>query len=479
VKPIVAQDQARLGVGRCVRLAVSGMSYRLLRSGITTAILALAVAFLVHVLTHAILAERVQRSTWEALGPRREASRWMTRLTTPDSPTMVIEGIASGNPAVSAQAEHWAGLDGEAWDRLQRTAWGWTQTRDWFGSLSSSESAVLLGGQTLLQWFDAMQTQAGRETFHERLTQLNLGRSYNTHASDAGDWATMYWSSLVDAVRTSRQAQDEAIRTLRDRDPRPLLDRLDKPKPETYSHFVEAGFKMTAAEFQNLRVVAKDQKILVSIQEALNDSEVAAEVVADIGSDELLAVMSGLRDGPPWWGKVVGERVDFDDLLLTATAYTNQRRWSALTHDYQPTDRGTPFGLPVGTLWLVGLSLLVCVVGVTNALLMSVTERFNEIATMKCLGAMDRSIMQMFVAEAVIQGVLGGVVGVALGLLLTLLRGFAEFGTLLGRGLEGWADLLGAAGLSLGVGVILAALAAVGPSWIASRLAPMEAMRVE
>ncbi|MEM6854974.1 MAG: ABC transporter permease, partial [Planctomycetota bacterium] len=92
---------------------------------------------------------------------------------------------------------------------------------------------------------------------------------------------------------------------------------------------------------------------------------------------------------------------------------------------------------------------------------------------------MDRSIMQMFVAEAVIQGVIGGAVGVVLGLLLTLLRGFAEFGTLMGRGLEGWSQLLTASALSLGVGVLLAALAAVGPSWIASRLAPMEAMRVE
>ena len=36
-------------------------------------------------------------------------------------------------------------------------------------------------------------------------------------------------------------------------------------------------------------------------------------------------------------------------------------------------------------LWLVTLSLLVCIVGITNAMLMSVTERFREIGTMKCL----------------------------------------------------------------------------------------------
>src|SRR5579884_2093585 len=38
-------------------------------------------------------------------------------------------------------------------------------------------------------------------------------------------------------------------------------------------------------------------------------------------------------------------------------------------------------------VWLVIMSLLVCIVGIMNAMLMSVSERFREIGTMKCLGA--------------------------------------------------------------------------------------------
>ena len=45
--------------------------------------------------------------------------------------------------------------------------------------------------------------------------------------------------------------------------------------------------------------------------------------------------------------------------------------------------------------WLVILSLLVCVVGIVNAQLMAVTERFREIGTMKCLGALDRFILRL------------------------------------------------------------------------------------
>ena len=50
-------------------------------------------------------------------------------------------------------------------------------------------------------------------------------------------------------------------------------------------------------------------------------------------------------------------------------------------------------------LWLVSMSLIVCVVGIANAMLMSVTERFREIGTMKCLGALDGFVVRLFLLE--------------------------------------------------------------------------------
>lgn len=47
-------------------------------------------------------------------------------------------------------------------------------------------------------------------------------------------------------------------------------------------------------------------------------------------------------------------------------------------------------------LWSVLMGFLICSVGIINALLMSVTERFREIGTMKCLGALDEFIVRMF-----------------------------------------------------------------------------------
>jgi ABC-type antimicrobial peptide transport system permease subunit len=87
--------------------------------------------------------------------------------------------------------------------------------------------------------------------------------------------------------------------------------------------------------------------------------------------------------------------------------------------------------------------------------------------------------MLMFVIEAAIQGIVGGLIGLVLGIVLALLRGLVEFGTLLGEAGGALGQVGIAAVLSLLVGMVLATVAAVGPSFVAARLAPMEAMRVD
>jgi hypothetical protein len=157
-----------------------------------------------------------------------------------------------------------------------------------------------------------------------------------------------------------------------------------------------------------------------------------------------------------------------------------RRKRRLLAVSGEPIDsEGSRLGLSERNQWLIALSFLVCVVGVANAMLMSVTERFTEIATMKCLGAMDRFVMVLFVFEATVQGVIGGAIGVVVGLLLALVRGLVEFGTLFFGGFSALGPLLLGVALSFSTGVVLAALAAVGPAFIAARLPPMEAMRVD
>src|SRR2546423_8256416 len=74
----------------------------------------------------------------------------------------------------------------------------------------------------------------------------------------------------------------------------------------------------------------------------------------------------------------------------------------------------------IQTRWLLGLALLVAFVGILNAMLMSVTERFREIGTMKCLGALDGFIIRLFLLESLFQGAVGTIIGVLLGLGLSV-----------------------------------------------------------
>ncbi|MBD3240450.1 MAG: FtsX-like permease family protein, partial [Chitinivibrionales bacterium] len=60
------------------------------------------------------------------------------------------------------------------------------------------------------------------------------------------------------------------------------------------------------------------------------------------------------------------------------------------------------------SMWIITISLLVTVIGISNAMLMSVTERFREIGTMKCLGALSAFVRFMFLIESGFMGVVGG-----------------------------------------------------------------------
>ena len=134
-------------------------------------------------------------------------------------------------------------------------------------------------------------------------------------------------------------------------------------------------------------------------------------------------------------------------------------------------------GNPMDT-WLIIMAMLTCAVGITNAMLMSVTERFREIGTMKCLGAQDRLVVRLFLIESGLLGLVGAVAGIVLGLLVGLAAGWLQFGSY-GLTYFPWAGSAGVIGWSVLAGVAMAVVGAVYPALVASRMKPVDALRVD
>lgn len=123
--------------------------------------------------------------------------------------------------------------------------------------------------------------------------------------------------------------------------------------------------------------------------------------------------------------------------------------------------------------WLVVMSLLVSVVGITNSMLMSVTERYKEIGTMKCLGALDNFIVKLFLLESGFLGFFGSLIGALIGALFILITKLGALGNL------DWGRLFVYLIGCVVIGTILSIVAAMGPAMRAAKMAPVDAMRSE
>lgn len=118
---------------------------------------------------------------------------------------------------------------------------------------------------------------------------------------------------------------------------------------------------------------------------------------------------------------------------------------------------------------IAAISLLVGGIGIMNMMLVSVTERTNEIGLRKSLGAEPMHIMLQFLIEAVIICLLGGFIGIVFGGLLayagSLLIGF-DFA------LTAFPVIL-SFGFSVAIGLIFG----IAPARKASNLNPIDALR--
>ena len=77
---------------------------------------------------------------------------------------------------------------------------------------------------------------------------------------------------------------------------------------------------------------------------------------------------------------------------------------------------------------LGAISLVVAAIGITNTMIMSISERTKEIGIMKALGCFVRDIRLLFLAEAGVIGLAGGIVSCVISLIASLVTNLVSLG---------------------------------------------------
>ncbi len=120
---------------------------------------------------------------------------------------------------------------------------------------------------------------------------------------------------------------------------------------------------------------------------------------------------------------------------------------------------------------LAGISLVVGGIGIMNIMLVSVTERTKEIGLKKAVGAKVSDILTEFLVESIILTFSGGIIGVAFGWLIVLfIQQVFHFSAILS---------INSVILSLSVSIITGIIFGLYPSFKASKLSPLEALKYE
>ncbi len=122
-------------------------------------------------------------------------------------------------------------------------------------------------------------------------------------------------------------------------------------------------------------------------------------------------------------------------------------------------------------IWIAGISLIVGGIGVMNIMLVSVTERTQEIGLKKAIGAKKGHILGQFLTEAAVLTSLGGIIGVAAGIVLAEVI----------SKLSGTPVSISAAAAVIAVvfSMVIGILFGLLPSYKAANLKPIDALRRE
>ena len=494
-REIDVKKQRNLTLRETFRLCIRGVRHRLLRSLLTLSVVVLAVAFFMFLLSDSMFLRGVGQGVSAELEMGRLGGQTMTRFYVKPTPLVQMRRFSQayrrGETTVLDEAAAVTGWDAARIAALAADADSEKLYTDFFDGISAGKRLALVGKRSGRDVFEYILS--GRDRFHEDIAPMvDLRIPRKLAGLDAFlDRYPAYKAELAAFLDAWGAKVDEASAVLAKYKPDPKTSEIswiaaeDPAKLESWRaetaaigfHFPEENLATIREQFRH--ATRRNDILGVLNTQAMRDAWTKAfrERKRSSADEKLLKLADERATG------LLLERLPnltAEDLADVSRRAGVERRLTGLEAELAGVQNaeGGFLGLSGRQIFLLCISFLVCMVGIANAMLMSITERFREIATMKCLGATDRYILLQFMMEAALQGLAGGTVGVLLGFLIAFLRDAATCGSYLFAYWPGLELLLSGA-FSLLVGVLLAVLASVQPSWSASRMAPMEAMRIE
>jgi putative ABC transport system permease protein len=491
MKTIDISQQPILSFRRTALIAITGVRYRLFRAAVTVTVIAIAMAFLMNILCESLVKKNVALSARDRISSLHLADKWVARLSIPQAPGDVLHDLATvqtGQP-LYYELLGFSGVDTGMFIHVTERARIAEGYLSFFEKLDFGRLRLLVGGAQGIAVFDELQVRDQREYFFENLAKLRSLR-FPASTNDFA-WFLAEWPKLKQFCIAINVSQTRAIKQVRESlDGRTVPVALTDADGAFGDTIRDAGYVLDAGTARKLVEQVSRGENIRRIDQTIQSEEMKRAIAAR--EDILPIYVKGeivwnmLKDtGKAEWYLAEMKKNN----LNTGTLDDNQLAVLARFRDMArllkkaelatlDTGAGGLMGIGERMTWLAFVSMLVCIVGITNAMLMSVTERFREIATLKCLGALDGFIMMVFLVESCIMGLVGGIIGSLAGLLLCLLRMVFIFRSLLFNSFP-VGPLSLAVLVSVAAGIIISAIAAVYPSLRAAQLAPMEAMRIE